>query len=123
MLDTVAADGGRHCTARTLEDYGNGKFQFSAAEIADGKIRRQNGIFDFEGTERSDGDGGTLTFVRVDAHRYAMVSKGTLRATAMVTLSEDGALLTERSDGTYDGKPFRSVLVLKRSDGTCEMAK
>jgi hypothetical protein len=120
LADAIDADGNRVCTAHTLEDYGNGKFHFVAVEITKANARHRDGIFAFDGGDHGDGAGGTLAFIRIDAHRYIIVAKGSRRTTTTATLSDDQALLTEYTDGVDDGTAFHSVTIFKRSAGGCE---
>lgn len=119
-LDAVHSTGGERCAVMTLEDLNSGKFRFTAVRIdADGKRTHQDGIFAFDGGDHPDGTGGSLAFLRIDEHRYAVVSKGTIRSTAMRTLSADGTALTETADGVNDGEPFRATRIFTRGAGTC----
>jgi hypothetical protein len=119
VLDPAQSGGGERCAVTALEDLGNGKFRFSETRIdADGKAVHRDGVFAFDGGDHPDGSGGSLAFTRIDDARYAMVSKGTLRATAMRTLSGD--TLTETVDGSDDGDAFHAAHVYTRGSGSCE---
>jgi len=120
-LDAAQSSGGERCAVMTLEDLGGGKFRYDAVRIdAGGATVRQDGIFAFDGGEHPDGAGGTLAFLRIDDARYATVSKGAVRSTAMRTLSDDGATLTESEDGTSDDDAFRAVRLFTRGAGVCD---
>lgn len=120
MFGSFAREG-TPCAVTALDDLGGGKFRFTAALTgADGRVHRQDGIFAFDGLDHPDGDGGTLAFARIDEHRYAIVSKGKLRGLAMRTVADDGAAMTETSDGTNDGDAFHFVRVYRRGPGNCE---
>jgi hypothetical protein len=123
-LDPARSTGGDVCAVTNLEDLGGGKFRMTAVRVtADGKTERQDGIFAFDGGDHpvALADGlGSLAFLRIDAQRYVVVSKGTVRATAMRTLSDDGTVMTETIDGTDDDEPFRALRVYVRGTGSCE---
>jgi hypothetical protein len=119
-LDPARSTGGDVCATASLEDLGGGKFRMTAVRVgADGKAQHQEGVFAFDGGD-ADGTGGSLAFLRIDPQRYVVVSKGTVRSTAMRTLSDDGAVMTERVDGTDDGDAFRASRVYIRGTGSCE---
>jgi hypothetical protein len=123
-LDPSRSTGGEVCAAVSLDDLGGGKFRMTAVRVAaDGKLQHQDGMFAFDGGDRADGTGGSLAFLRVDDHRYVVVSKGLVRATAMRTLSADGAVMTETIDGTDDDDAFRASRVYVRGTGSCEAKK
>ncbi len=120
-LDAAHSTGGERCAVMTLEDLGNGKFRLTGVRVgASGNAVRQDGIFAFDGGDHPDGAGGSLAFTRVDEQRYVVVSKGPVRATAMRTLTDDGATLTENADGIDDGDAFHASRVYTRGTGTCE---
>jgi hypothetical protein len=122
VLDPAQSSVGERCAVTGLEDLGGGKFRFTETRIdADGKITQRDGVFAFDGADHPDGAGGSLAFTRIDDGRYAMVSKGTVRATAMRTLTGD--TLTETADGTSDGDAFHALNVYTRGAGTCDAAR
>lgn len=127
-LDPARSTGGDVCAVTNLEDLGGGKFHMTAVRVtADGKMQHQDGVFAFDGGDHpvalADGTGGSLAFLRIDDHRYIVVSKGTVRSTAMRTLSADGAVMTETIDGTDDDEAFRASRVYVRGTGSCEPKK
>ena len=88
----------------------------------DGSVRRQDGVFAFDGGEHPLGK-GTLAFARIDEHRYAVVSKDGGQSTAVRTLSDDGATMVENADGVRDDEPFHATRVFSRGTGTCDAGK
>jgi hypothetical protein len=124
VLDPARSAGGDVCAVMSLDDLGGGKFRLRTVHVtADGESERQDGIFAFDGGDHpvALADGlGSLAFLRVDDHRYVVVSKGKVRSTAMRTLSDDGAVMTETIDGTDDNEPFRASRVYVRGTGACE---
>jgi len=120
-LDAVHSTGGERCAVFSLDDLGNGKFRYSETRVpAEGVVQHHDGIFAFDGGDHSDGAGGTAAFTRIDAQRYVLVTKGPVHATAMRTLTDDGATLTENADGVDDGDAFHASRVFTRGIGTCE---
>lgn len=119
-LDAAQSTGSERCAVMALEDLRGGKFRLTGVRVnADGHLTRQDGVFAFDGGDHPDGAGGTAAFARIDAQRYVVVTKGTVHATAMRTLTDDGAMMTEIADGTDDGDAFHASRVYTRGAGTC----
>jgi hypothetical protein len=126
-LDPARSSGGEVCAVTSLEDLGGGKFHLTETRVtAAGKVERRNGVFAFDGGEHpvalADGI-GRLSFLRIDEHRYVVVSLGSRHATAMRTLTDDGAIMTETEDGVDDDEAFHALRVWVRGSGSCEAGR
>ena len=122
-LDAARSTSGERCAVLTLEDLGNDKFRLTGVSIAgDGSVNRQDGVFAFDGGAHPISK-GTLAFTRIDAQRYAVVSKGDGQSTAVRTLTDDSATMIEAADGVRDNEPFHATRVFTRGAGTCAVEK